>query len=372
VATQRKLGELLSARSKSFLVHARQSAQPHEGPEHRNTTQGVVQRSLRPFEGEQDRFELILPDGHSIHLTFDRRDTIADLKQYVATLLRENVTRIGIAEYVGEDLAVGDGDWLGPNLIYKATRTTGQAELEGKSKHKALVAARIERALSAVSYDVMLGGGGAAAIRGSGRAIKDLDFKMGSNLQTAYKSDAHGVADAVLSALARADIHIRSSVANPHVLKLVVALDRPDTDFVEVSITPTGRYQEVPAAWAEDDPALITDAELLLDKLFAFAERSTKDLHKLATDFIDVITLVKLQPTLESPHLLAERMSAYRKKQGRAGSTMVADFAEQIRERASLVVDHAEVRTRLGVDTEGWVLWLNRVARTAVQLGMQA
>ncbi len=326
----------------------------------------VTQRIVKDFKGEQDkRIEVLLPNGKPIHLEVDSMDTVEDLKKFLAPRLGCPPGAIRIYERVGIDELLSDDELLVPFLLYKAVvKKVGPKLKEEGNVAKVDVAKKIQEAIIGTGYTVMLGGGGAVALLGSGRDIKDLDFKMGQKLKEAYKAEPEKVTEKLLTALESVDLRVEIDRQNPYVLRLrVLDLDLDlEHEPIEVSFTTTGNYDKSLSLPSEETEGvgLISEMELFLDKLFAFCERSPSDLEKLATDFIDIVTLIDLNPSLESPRYLEERLAGYLKKFRRElGSSklvnaylrLAPDVGLQVAMRTTLVINDSKLREMLGLRT---------------------
>lgn len=200
---------------------------------------------------------------------------------------------------------------------------SAQCEFGAEASQKLRVAHRLEAVLNDLNLPVYLGGGAAAALLGSGRAIKDLDYKMSEALQAVWRNPdlRDGVVDDIVSGLEKAGIHVNGSDVLAHVLRLEVNVGEGEP--IEISLTSTGHYDAIGTEKFTVDldgggtttVTVISRDDLLLDKLFAFAERGISDLEKLETDFIDIAATLQanLYPYVSADGL-EERWVAYRKK----------------------------------------------------------
>jgi hypothetical protein len=94
----------------------------------------IVQRKVRAFLGDnENRFEVILPNGASIHLERDSRDTVEDLRRYLAEKYGLASEEVQVGEWIADTRSIpaDDGDWLIPHLIYQ-TNLGGTFEVELK------------------------------------------------------------------------------------------------------------------------------------------------------------------------------------------------------------------------------------------------
>jgi hypothetical protein len=355
----------------------------------RASSPATIQRKIKEFAGEQEkRIEVILPDTKSIHLEVDRGDTVAELKQYMAGRLGCEARALLVSEYVGVDEPVGDQERLVPHLIYKVSAKKSTRSLrEDANAEKLVFARKIDAAVVASGYDVFLGGGGAAAVLGSGRDIKDLDYKMGAGFKEAYKKDPDSVVQKLREAVAAQQLKSEVQLANKFVFRVLVRDARADEDTqpIEVSFTTTGSYNPALARASEETEGvtLVGEMELLLDKLFAFCERSTSEMEKLETDFIDVVTLIDLNPALEVPAYIEERLAGYLKKFRREQGTvktadprivnaynkLAPDIGLQVAMRTSLILSDSTLREQIGLrKLRDWIGKAGNVAKSLQEL----
>jgi hypothetical protein len=340
----------------------------------------VAQREIRSFVDDQNkRIEVMLPDGSSVHLERDSGDTVAQMKAYFVAREGWSPASILVSEDVGVDLPLHDTDLLVPSCIYRVALMAERDSLkEPANAEKVGVAQKVDDVLAAIGYDALLGGGGAVALYGSGRDIKDLDFKMGDKLKAAYSEDMNAVMTTIVNALAAQGLNVDVETCNRFVLRLIVVDASSKSHPIEVSLTPTGKYSAelrrvVPVGGA--NITVVGPMELLLDKLFAFSERSVKEIGKLETDFIDIVTMLDLSPSLESPGYLEERVTAYRKKFNREKGTAVdaktvnaykrlaPDIGLQVAMRTSLLLSDSTLRESVGL--RQLRLWIHRVGKVA-------
>ncbi len=200
---------------------------------------------------------------------------------------------------------------------------SAQCEFGAEDSQKLRVAHCLEAILNNLKLPGYLGGGAAAALIGSGRAIKDLDYKMSEALQAVWRNPhlRDGVEEAITSGLEEAGLRVNTSSLLPHVLRLEV--NAGEGEPIEISLTSTGHYDAIGTETFTVDldgggtttVTVISRDDLLLDKLFAFAERGISDLEKLETDFIDIAATLQANPyPYVSADGLEERWVAYRKK----------------------------------------------------------
>lgn len=247
-----------------------------------------------------------------------------------------------------------------------ALREAVQRAFDEDDSAKLRVARVLERVLAGLKIPAFLGGGAAAAVLGSGRAIKDLDYKMSEAFQAKWKvgSQRDDIVEAIVSGLEESDLEVANISQNAYVLRMEIAgvLDDP----IEISLTSTGNYSDLGTESTEvelDDGktlnvTLISRDDLLLDKLFAFAERGVNNTEKLATDFIDIYTALNANPY---PYLsmkgFEQRWVAYRKKWRREDKDpygsgylqMAPEIGLQVAMRTTLLTQDENLRQAMGL-----------------------
>ncbi|MBD2450055.1 alpha/beta fold hydrolase [Nostoc sp. FACHB-152] len=197
------------------------------------------------------------------------------------------------------------------------------------------LAKELENILNNLKIPAFLGGGGAAAVLGSGRNIKDLDYKMGQDFKQRWQdqSERSEIVKKITVKLEETGFQVSNKTSDkelPYVLKLEVKAEGSN-EPIEISLTSTGKYDEFKIQ-QEEGVTLIGRDDLILDKMFAFAERDIKSVDKLTTDFVDIVQLLDNYSPKISPDALEVRFVAYRGKvrqRYNTGDNMMKQSIEQ-------------------------------------------
>lgn len=200
---------------------------------------------------------------------------------------------------------------------------------------------------SQLGYRVYLGGGGAATVWSGPRPVKDLDFKMGQRLKADWKDEAKRktITDSLFSNLTKLGYRIQlDNLSSKKQLQYVLRLKIIDrlSDFrvkrttaklhknvvtelgIEISLTSSGMYEETSQREVNVGPALfvrpVDVTQLVLDKVFVFAQRAMSEMPKMLTDFEDLsalldkhqfVVLTELKRVTQETNLLSVRNEGY-------------------------------------------------------------
>jgi hypothetical protein len=227
---------------------------------------------------------------------------------------------------------------------------------------KLRIAEIVQTVFRNIAMPVYLGGGGAVALLGSGRRIKDLDFKMGSALRAAWRDNEQRekIVRALITALGQHRIEAEIEKEDQYVLRLHATFDGGELD---ISVTTTGEYFEegtlVATIEGTAGVSMIGMEELLLDKVFAFAERGAGEIDKLMSDFVDIVTLLTEIPgVFPSPQLEARWVAYYKKwrrdraeqePEGYAYGYLAPNFGLQVAMRTTVVTTQSDLRLSWGL-----------------------
>ncbi|MDF2631223.1 MAG: hypothetical protein K0R39_5054 [Symbiobacteriaceae bacterium] len=219
------------------------------------------------------------------------------------------------------------------------SQTVKSSAPDEQSANKIHFAKLFAELMDKLGLPIMLGGGAAAALHGSGRAIKDLDFKMGSGWKQAWKNDEDRlkITEKILVALKERGFKAEATNAAdkttfPHVLRLSVLVEE-GMEPMDVSITSTGLYDE--KGLVPKPVPMISPSDLIMDKAFAFAERGGSDTAKQATDLVDMTTVLRKNPSAIDEKALLVRWKGYRKKWRREQSVKEESVGEEILNRVA-------------------------------------